>query len=51
MADITKCKGIGCPLKEECYRFIATPNDFRQSYFDFIPYHHKRNECDFYIIR
>jgi hypothetical protein len=23
MADISKCKGIGCPVKKQCYRFTA----------------------------
>lgn len=26
MPDITMCSGEGCPLKENCYRFTATPN-------------------------
>jgi len=25
MADIGKCSGQGCPLKEKCYRYTATP--------------------------
>lgn len=33
MADITKCEGINCPLKETCYRFTAPDNKHRQSYF------------------
>ena len=33
MADITMCTGKDCPLKESCYRYTATPNKFRQSYF------------------
>ena len=31
--DITMCDGKECPMKENCYRFTATPNKFRQSYF------------------
>lgn len=38
MADITKCKGNECPLKNECYRFKANANDPWQSYFTTIPY-------------
>lgn len=30
--DITMCKGGGCTLKEDCYRFKATPSEY-QSYF------------------
>jgi hypothetical protein len=33
MPDITMCKGTACPKKESCYRFKATPSEFRQSYF------------------
>ena len=33
MADISKCKGINCPLKETCYRFTAIANPYRQSWF------------------
>jgi hypothetical protein len=33
MADIIMCDGGKCPLKETCYRFKATPNEYRQSYF------------------
>jgi len=33
MADISKCKGNGCELKNTCYRFTATANEFRQSFF------------------
>jgi len=33
MSDITKCLGTGCPYKESCFRYTATPNEFRQSYF------------------
>jgi hypothetical protein len=36
MADITKCPGGSCPLKEECYRYWA-PDGFRQSYFMQMP--------------
>ena len=32
------CSGQDCPLKETCYRFTATPSEFRQSYFLNIPY-------------
>ena len=27
------CSGQDYPLKETCYRFTATPSEFRQSYF------------------
>lgn len=33
MADISKCSGEDCPVKEKCYRFTATASEFMQSYF------------------
>ena len=35
MCDISMCSNGFCPLKEECYRFNAKPNEFRQSYGQF----------------
>jgi hypothetical protein len=32
MADITMCKGVGCPMKEQCYRYTAIPDEIAQSY-------------------
>jgi hypothetical protein len=46
MPDISMCSGEKCPLKENCYRFLATPNEFRQSYFMNPPYDHQTKECD-----
>ena len=33
MADITMCNGMGCNLRDKCYRYTATPNEYRQPYF------------------
>ena len=33
MPDITMCKGDNCPKKENCYRYTAPVNEYRQSYF------------------
>ena len=33
MADITMCKGDMCPNKNKCYRYTATVNPYRQSFF------------------
>jgi len=33
MADITKCNGEGCSIKDSCYRFIVKANEYYQSYF------------------
>lgn len=37
MADITMCRGTDCPNKDSCYRFTATSNKYRQSYFVEVP--------------
>lgn len=33
MPDISLCSGNNCNLKENCYRYKANPNPYRQSYF------------------
>lgn len=33
MADITKCRGIDCPIKESCYRYTANTSELWQSWF------------------
>jgi len=43
MADITKCWGDGCTMKENCYRFTATANEYRQAYFVNPP--HENGKC------
>jgi len=48
MPDITMCEGQDCPLKESCYRYTATPSEFRQSYFIDPPYNEEKKECDHY---
>lgn len=35
MSDIAKCENESCPLKENCYRYTATPSEYRQSYANF----------------
>ena len=47
MPDIAKCEGTGCSLKETCYRFTATPSEFRQSYFLNIPYNEETKTCEY----
>lgn len=46
MADITMCPGTNCPHKESCYRFTATPNEYRQAYFVDPPI--KDGKCEYY---
>jgi len=49
MPDITMCSGKNCPLKEKCYRFLATPNEYAQSYFESAPYNDGvKDDCKFY---
>lgn len=48
MPDVTMCEGTGCPLRDSCYRYTATPSDFRQSYFTEKPYDDDSGECDYY---
>ena len=43
MADITMCRGTDCPYKSDCYRFTATSNPWRQSYFTEIPLDNEGN--------
>ena len=45
MSDITKCKGINCPIKEKCKRYTAKES-MLQSYFMESPI--KDNKCDMY---
>ncbi len=47
MADITKCNDKKCKLKQECYRFTAKDNEFRQSYFIKSP--RKDNKCIYFL--
>ena len=45
MADITKCKGVNCPHKEQCYRYTSEADEY-QSYFTESPI--KDGKCDHY---
>ncbi len=47
MSDITKCKGDNCPNKENCYRYTAASDEFRQVYFLNTPYK-KGEECEYF---
>lgn len=47
MADITMCSGSGCPARNNCYRFTAEPNEFRQSYFLKVPFNGE--DCEYLI--
>lgn len=46
MADISKCRGIDCPLKENCVRYTA-PEGVWQSWFFDVPIK-EDGTCDYY---
>lgn len=48
MSDISMCSGNNCPLKENCYRFLAAPNPYRQSYFTEPPFNKVIEDCDYF---
>jgi len=50
MADVTMCKGKGCPMKEYCYRYTVNPSDKWQSYFFGSPYNRRKKKCSFFIL-
>lgn len=33
MPDITMCSDVTCHLRDQCFRYTATPDDLRQSWF------------------
>jgi hypothetical protein len=47
MPDISMCKGTNCPLRDNCYRYTATPSEFRQSWFTTPPVK-SDNTCAWY---
>mgnify|MGYP000013904373 FL=1 len=48
MPDITMCSGEGCPLKEKCWRYLAEPSEYWQSYFMKAPYAYETPGCEHY---
>jgi hypothetical protein len=47
MPDITMCHGEGCVLKENCWRYLAQPNQY-QSYFVGSPIK-DTGECGYFL--
>ena len=47
MADVSKCSGTNCPLKETCYRFTAPNSELWQSWMTSVPI--KDGKCEMYI--
>ena len=48
MADISMCDGHECPKKQECYRYTAPVNEYRQAYFTFTPYDKDHTSCEMF---
>jgi hypothetical protein len=48
VSDITKCKGEHCKRREQCYRFTAPSNEYRQAYFTTAPVDVKHGTCEYY---
>jgi hypothetical protein len=50
MTDITKCRGDGCPIKKQCYRFTAKDSRY-QSYYLVVDADEieKPEDCDKFI--
>ena len=52
MPDITMCLNKKCPSKDKCYRFMANPTPFNQSYSDFKPIKsvdYTSDRCDMFM--
>lgn len=47
MVDISMCSGKGCPVKDSCYRYTATPS-LHQSYI-IPPYDNDKKECEYFL--
>jgi hypothetical protein len=45
MSDLTKCKGVNCPIKDQCKRYTSKESTV-QSYIMESPI--KDNKCDMY---
>lgn len=49
MADISKCRGTDCPMKDKCWRYLA-PSSKWQSYFHAESgLNQDKNECENFI--
>lgn len=46
MADICKCDGANCPLKENCFRY-KVKDDIYQTYFLYTPF--KNGVCEYFM--
>lgn len=46
-SDICMCRGEDCDMRESCYRYIVSPNDKWQTYFEETPLE-KDSSCKYY---
>ena len=46
MTDASLCFGVGCPQREQCWRFMASPDPRGQSWFE-PP--NVGNRCEYFI--
>ena len=46
MADICMCSGMGCPMKDRCWRHLAPASEY-QSYFMQVPID-THGKCEYY---
>lgn len=49
MPDICMCEDKECPTKDKCYRFLAIPDEYLQSYFTESPRDKETGECGYFI--
>ena len=48
MTDISMCRGDGCYVRDECYRFTARPDGMWQAWLSTTPTDDGK-ACDYYI--
>lgn len=48
MPDIAMCMNSNCPSRMKCYRYMAEPNPYRQSYGDFKPFITHKDRCEYF---
>lgn len=51
MPDITMCTNDECPLRESCYRYMAKPSEYMQSYavFEWKAGKKGKVDCEYYV--
>ena len=47
MPDISMCPGTACTKRNECYRYRATPSEYRQSFFTIAPMN-SDGDCEYF---